>query len=763
MNKNKHNTFLIKITGLVQGVGFRPFIFVLAEKLNLKGWVENRNDGVIIKISCEKKETYNFIEKIKDQAPLASSIKDISFSEIKFEYFDAFNIKKSESSSFEITEVSPDIAVCDACLEDIKKQKHRKNYAFTNCTNCGPRFTIIQDLPYDREKTTMAEFKMCETCKTEYTNVYDRRFHAQPVACNNCGPQYSLHYKCNLITNINDIIDVTSYLTEEGKLIAIKGLGGYHIMCDAKNENAVINLRNIKHRESKAFAVMVKNAEISEKYAEISEKEKQELSSWQRPIVLLKSKNKLAPAVTNGLKNIGIMLPYMPFHHLIFEKLKTDAIVLTSGNITDEPIIIENKKAYETFAEKTDAIITYNRKIHNRTDDSVGIFINNKFRLLRRSRGFAPSPIHTNLNTEGVFAAGSEFVNCFCIGKGNQAIMSQHIGDLKNLETFEFYKESYNLYKKLFRFSPKTIVSDLHPDYLSTKFAEELNKQNPDIQLIKVQHHHAHIVSCMAEHKLNEKVIGVSFDGVGLGDDGNIWGGEFFINDLANYERFSHFEYIKAAGGDMVSKEPWRSAVSYIYYFFGEEIFVDLDFLTDNIKKEKLKIYLQLLKNNFNTYKTSSAGRLFDAVASLTGIVNKAGYHAEAPMKLESIINEDITDCYSFSINKTISLKKTFLGIISDMRNKVDVSIISAKFHNTIIEVVFELAKKMKHETGIKKIVLSGGTFQNKYLLSKLENKLSENMFEVFTSSEIPSNDAGIALGQLIIGAKKRNRKKDNY
>jgi len=749
-------TFIIKITGLVQGVGFRPFIFVLAEKLNLKGWVENRNDGVLIKVTCKKNEVLNFIEEIKNQAPIASSIKEIVLSEIKFEDFKTFKIKKSENTSNAVTEVSPDIAVCDACLEDIKSQKHRLNYAFTNCTNCGPRFTIIKDLPYDREKTTMAEFEMCETCKAEYTNVYDRRFHAQPVACNNCGPHYSLHYKCNFITNIKDIIDLVSYLTEEGKLIAIKGLGGYHLMCDAKNEDAVTNLRNIKNRESKAFAVMIKDVKTAKKHAHISEKEKQELTSWQRPIVLLKSKNKLATPVTNGLKNLGVMLPYMPFHHLIFDKLKTDTIVLTSGNITDEPIIISNEIASKTFAGKVDAIITYNRKIHNRTDDSVGIVVNDKLRLLRRSRGFAPSPIITNFNTEGIFAAGSEFVNCFCIGKGNQAILSQHIGDLKNLETFEFYKESYNLYKKLFRFTPKTIVCDLHPDYLSSKFAEKLKLEEPEIELIKVQHHHAHIVSCMAEHQLNEKVIGISFDGVGLGDDGNIWGGEFFINDLANYERFIHFEYIKVAGGDMVSKEPWRSASSYLFHYFGEDIFKELDFFTEKNDAKNLKMYLQILKSNFNTYKTSSAGRLFDAIASLIGIVNKAGYHAEAPVKLESVINEQITERYNFAINEVISFKETFKGIISDMKKNIDISIISAKFHNTIVELVLETAKLMKQKTNINKVVLSGGTFQNKYLLSQLENKLKEDKFEVFTSLKIPSNDGGIALGQLIIASKKQ-------
>ncbi|MCF6365517.1 MAG: carbamoyltransferase HypF [Bacteroidales bacterium] len=753
MNYEKTKTYRIKITGLVQGVGFRPFIYVLAEKYKLKGWVENRNDGVLIHANATKTIIVKFIKTIKKNAPVASSIEEVTLAEINLENFESFSIKKSESTSDAVTEVSPDIAVCNDCLEDIKSQKHRINYPFTNCTNCGPRFTIIKDLPYDRAKTTMQEFEMCETCKSEYIDIYDRRFHAQPVACNTCGPTYTLHYKGGEIIDINEIIRLSSELTEQGKIIAVKGLGGYHLMCDATNEDAVTSLRTLKNRESKAFAVMMKNTTIAEKYVEISKQEKKELTSWQRPILLLKSKKQLVASVSNKLANLGVMLPYMPFHYMLFEQLKTDAIVLTSGNFTDEPIITSNKEAIKQFSEKVDAVITYNRKIHNRTDDSVGILINDKLRLLRRSRGFAPASIATKFNVEGIFAAGSEFVNCFCIGKGNKAFMSQHIGDLKNLETFEFYKESFELYKRLFRFKPKVIVTDLHPDYLSSKFAEELHKQHPETMLIKVQHHHAHIVSCMAEHRLDEKVIGISFDGVGLGNDGNIWGSEFFVNDLSSYKRFSHFEYITVSGGDSVSKEPWRSAASYLYHYFGKEIFDSVPFFTEKIGTDKIKMYKQVLENNFNTYKTSSAGRLFDAVASLTGLVNIAGYHAEAPMCLESIINESVIDCYSFEVTDVVSFKKMFEGIINDIKSGVDKSDISAKFHNTIIEVVMKMSAVMKQKIGINKVVLSGGTFQNKYLLANIETRLTANEFEVFSSEKIPTNDGGIALGQLIIGA----------
>jgi hydrogenase maturation protein HypF len=756
-NPPENITYEIKIKGLVQGVGFRPFIYILAEKFNIKGWVENRNDGVLVRANTDPKTIKLFIEAVKNERPVASTVETISVSEKAFEFFDRFSIKKSESNSDVVTEVSPDIAVCNDCLEDIKNQTHRKMYPFTNCTNCGPRFTIIKDLPYDREKTTMHEFTMCETCMSEYSDIYNRRFHAQPVACNTCGPYYTLHFQNNKITDIQKIISLSSDLIQQGKIIAIKGLGGYHIMCDAHNESAVTQLRKLKNRDKKAFAVMFRDIETLENYAFISEKEKEELLSWQRPILLLKIKKFLAPSVTQELNKIGVMLPYMPFHYMLLNRLKTDALVLTSGNYSDEPIITDNDVALNKFLTKTDAVITYNRKIHNRTDDSVGIVVNNKLRLLRRSRGYAPASVAVSFNVEGIFATGAEFVNCFCIGKGNRAFMSQHIGDLKNLETFEFYKESYELYKRLFRFSPKYIVCDLHPDYLSSKFAEEIIKQHSDIELIKVQHHHAHIASCMAENNLNEKLIGISFDGLGLGTDGNIWGGEFFINDLSDFQRFTHFEYIPVSGGDYVSKQPWRSAVSYLFHYFGEQFFSIGKSYIENNDIHKIKMYTNILKSGFNIYKTSSAGRLFDAVASLIGLIQESDYHAEAPMLLESVVDEAVTDSYSYGFyNRCISFKPMFESIINDLNNSVSKSVIAAKFHNTLVDLVVETSLQMRNETGLNTIAVSGGTFQNKILLEKVERSLFEHKFDVFTSSKIPSNDGGIALGQLIIAAAKK-------
>lgn len=745
---------IIHIKGLVQGVGFRPFIFVLAKKFKLKGWVKNQNDGVIIIAEGYLKSIDSFIQSIKKEAPFASNIFSIETENIEISYFDEFKIVKSKNQSNEVTEISPDISICDNCLKDMKEQKHRINYPFTNCTNCGPRFSIIEDLPYDREKTTMSVFEMCEICKNEYTDIYDRRFHAQPVACNDCGPSYELILDEKSYFDFEDILEKTSNILKSGKILALKGLGGFHIACDATNENAVKKLRKLKIRESKPFAVMFSSISSLKEFAFINNEEEKVLHSWQRPIVLLKTKKELAFSISNGISTIGAMLPYMPFHYLLFEKLKLSAIVLTSGNLSDEPIIIDNQTAKEKLTKISDALLIYNRDIYNRTDDSVGFVVNKENRLIRRSRGYAPSPVYLNFDTEGIFATGAELVNCFALGKGNQAIMSQHIGDLKNLETLDFYEQTIKQFKKLFRFKPKLIVSDMHPDYLSSQYADKL-----DVKQLKVQHHHAHIASCMAEHGIDEKVIGVSFDGTGYGDDGNIWGAEFFVNDLNEYDRKLHFEYIPMPGGDKVTKEPWRMAISYLYSYLGKSFFdKELEFLK-NIDKNKVEFLLKAIDKKLNCPLSSSAGRLFDAVSALLNICTYSNFHAEAPMRLESIIDDKVTTDYSFDINKEISFKSTFLEILNDLEGKIPISIIATKFHNTIIKVIFAGAKEIRIRENINKIVLSGGTFQNRFILEKVENLLKANGFDVFSNNKIPSNDGGIALGQLVIAAKRRELK----
>ena len=748
---NIKTAYQIHVTGLVQGVGFRPFIYRIAHENKINGWVENNIRGVFIEAEGDSKNMDAFISDISRKAPPASGIENIDIKKIELKNISGFFIQKSTDASQGITEISPDIAVCNDCLEDMKHQNNRIAYPFTNCTNCGPRFTIIKDLPYDRHQTTMDIFDMCDVCRIEYTNVLDRRFHAQPVACNHCGPEYELIVDGQHFHDFRQILTKTKALLEAGKIIAAKGMGGFHLMCDANNEEAVAELRKRKLREGKPFAVMFESISKVEAFAEISPAENDLLQSWRRPIVLLKTIKELAPSVNTGFHRMGIMLPYMPFHHQLMEQLKTPAIVLTSGNISDEPIILDNQKAIENLASIADAFLVYNRDIYNRTDDSVSFVVNEKPALIRRSRGFVPTPIRTQLKVDGIFAAGAELVNCFAMGKENLALISQHIGDLKNFETYQFYEETIEKFKKLFRVEPRIAAVDMHPDYFSTRFGRDLG-----IEVIEVQHHFAHIASCMAEHGLDEKVIGVSMDGTGYGDDGNIWGGEFFVCDLNDYERFTHFDYIPLPGGDLVTKEPWRTAVSYLYHAFGKDFFKHKPDFLAGIPDFKINMVLEAIDKKINSPLSSSCGRVFDAVSAMINLCPFSKFHAEAPMRLESIAQNGINERYQFNSNQNIDFRPMINQIVDDLNTKTEISIISSKFHNTMIEVIVETAMKIRKETGIKKVVLSGGSFQNAILLGKSEIRLKEKGFDVYTHRLVPSNDGGIALGQLAVAAKRR-------
>jgi len=756
--KNQYISVRINVSGLVQGVGFRPFIYRIAHEFQIKGWVENNLKGVLIHAEGENEKINLFVEAVKDRAPSASVIESIGITEAATEKYASFFIKKSSDFIEGVTEVSPDIAVCEECLKDLENHPHRIDYPFINCTNCGPRFTIIKDLPYDRHQTTMEPFRMCEVCRKEYENILDRRFHAQPVACLHCGPEYLLVFKGTEYREIRQILNKTAELVNSGKIIAIKGLGGYHLMCDACNEDAVKTLRNRKLRENKPFAVMIRDLETAKKTALVDEVESDLLTSWRRPIVLLRLKQgdaekPVSPPVMNGFNTIGIMLPYMPLHYQLFSLLSTDAVVLTSGNISDEPVCISDTGAIDQLSGIADAILSYNREIYNRADDSVVMVSNKKPRLIRRSKGYAPTTIGTGLNLDGIFAAGAELTNCFALGKLNRAVVSQHIGDLKNMETLDFYEESIRRFSHLFRIKPAIAVCDLHPDYLSTQYALNLN-----LPVVKVQHHHAHIASVMAEHRIDEKVIGVALDGVGLGTDGNIWGGEFLICDLMDFERYTHFEYIPAPGGDQVTREPWRMAFSYVYSFFGKEFIVNnLPILFPDLKMDLALKLLEMTDKKVNCPLTSSAGRLFDAVSALTGICRWSGFHAEAPMRLEAMIDQREHDFYPIQINKTISFKPTFERLFEDIRQQKGAATISARFHNTMVWLIGHICEIIRDERHLNKVALSGGSFQNKYLLEKTEQLLESKGFETYSPLQLPANDGGIAVGQLAVAAKRRN------
>lgn len=719
--------------------------------MGITGSVENNNQGVIIKIRAGDDDLSSFIRCLKDEAPPVSRIENITVETCDLELPHGFHIISSSSHSAEVTEVSPDIAVCSDCLEDMKQQPHRIAYPFINCTNCGPRFTIIRDLPYDRALTTMQPFIMCDTCRAEYSDIADRRFHAQPVACLHCGPSYTLHTENIIKTEIHDIIEYASGILKKGKVIAVKGMGGYFLMCNALDAEACGRLREIKKRESKPFALMFRDLETLRLYASAGEREAGALTSFRRPVVLLKQTREMPREINGQLGRIGCMLPYMPVHYMLFEQCGMDALVMTSGNFSDAPILISDQEAHTVFAASGTPVISYNREIYNRCDDSVMMLVNNKARLIRRSRGFVPQPLRLSMKTEGILACGAGLKNTFCIGKGEQAIMSQHIGDLDNAATYEFYTESVARFSKLFRMTPDRVVCDLHPDYLSSRFAAESG-----LPMIQVQHHHAHIASVMAEHGVTEPLIGVSFDGTGLGDDGAIWGGEFMICDLRSYRRVNHLKYLPMPGGDLAATQSWRMAVSCLYEAFGPAFTgFDLPFLRA-VDPQKVRMLIQGIESRLNCPPTSSAGRLFDAVSALTGVCLHHAYEAEGPMLMEALADPHCRDSYPY-VNDTdgISMLPAIRAIVDDLLHAVPVGIISAKFHHTLVRMITEQCVLLRDESGIRTVALSGGVFQNALLLESLENGLESSGFTVLTNLAVPSNDGGIALGQLAVAAAR--------
>jgi hydrogenase maturation protein HypF len=705
-------------------------------------------------VQGDHKVVDSFSNDILQNAPPASKIKGIEISPLHITGYDSFRITESKAVDNHITEISPDIAVCDNCLEDLRNDPNRIDYPLINCTNCGPRFSIVEGLPYDRPKTAMKNFEMCLNCKSEYNNILDRRFHAQPIACNYCGPVYQYKDNSKKIEGIDLILNEVAEKIASGKTVIIKGLGGYHLMCNALDNSAVSELRTKKQRDSKPFAVLFRDIGAVRKYCFVDETEETELRSWRRPVVILKQKRLLCSAVSNGLNSIGAMLPYMPVHYLIFRALNIPAVVLTSGNISDEPIIIDDQMAEDQLMSVTDSFLSHNRQIINRTDDSVLKIIDHKVCLIRRSRGYVPRPVDIAWNVEGILALGAEQKNSFCIGKANQAIMSQYIGDLKNSATNKFFIETIERFSDLFRFSPCILACDLHPDYLSTRHAQYLADKH-GIPLIKIQHHHAHIASCMAENGLDEDVIGISLDGTGFGADGNIWGGEFMVTNLKEFSRFTHFDYIPMPGNDKAIDEPWRMAFSYIYKYLRESYDYKSLPLFASIDDQKLALVKEMIDKNVNSPLTSGAGRLFDSVSAILGLCTEVTFDSEAPMRLESVIGCETDEFYPFRFEKTVIFDEMITAILCDI-TRLDISLISAKFHNTVAQSILEVSCRIRKETSLSKVVLSGGVFQNKYLLEKTLSLLRRNMFKVFTNHLVPANDGGISLGQLVIASKSR-------
>ncbi|MGB7948130.1 MAG: carbamoyltransferase HypF, partial [Candidatus Binatia bacterium] len=650
--------------------------------------------------------------------------------------------------------VSPDTPTCADCLTELFDPTDRRyRYPFINCTHCGPRFTIIKEVPYDRERTTMGAFEMCGDCAREFHDPADRRFHAQPNACPQCGPRVRLLDANRHEIPDGDPISHAARLLRQGAVLAVKGLGGYHIACNALDTDAVGRLRRRKHREEKPFALMARDLEAVKQLCLVSDEEETLLYSSARPIVLLRKRAnmQIAGGVAPGQRQLGVMLPYTPLHHLLLADADAP-LVMTSGNLSEEPIAYMDDDALRRLGEIADYFVVHDRDIHMRCDDSVARTIGNRELLIRRSRGYAPQPIAVAAPfVEPVLACGAHLKNTFCLGKGRHAFMSHHIGDLENYETFNSFVSGIEHFKNLLDIEPSVVAHDLHPDYLSTKYAGGVS----GLAKIEVQHHHAHIASCMAEHGLTGPVIGVAFDGLGYGGDGTIWGGEFLVARLSGFERRAHLRSVPLAGGDRAIREPWRMAVSYLRDALGKDP-VSLGLPRWNlIPEKKIQIVTSMMQRRLNTVQTSSCGRLFDAVASIAGLRHEVNYEGQAAIELEMAALEGISESYPFEVGPgdpwEVDMRPVVARIVEEVQRKVPIGLMAAKFHNTVVALIIEVCRRLRLTDGLNLVCLGGGTFQNAYLLERLVPALRDRGFEVYLNRKVPTNDGGIAFGQAAV------------
>ena len=750
----------INVCGVVQGVGFRPFVYRLAYKHNLKGLVRNTSGNVEIEVEGEEESCKNFLTDLEVEAPPMAHIERVEATFYPVKGYTEFKICQSLSQEGKYQLVSPDIATCEDCKREIFNPTDRRfYYPFTNCTNCGPRFTIIEDIPYDRPKTTMRKFQMCPECQQEYDDPLDRRFHAQPNACPICGPSLELVNSNGSPIEHSDAIKATSELLKAGEILAIRGLGGFHLACNATGEKAINLLRTRKRRLFKPLAVMMSTLEDIERHCLVSVKERKLLQSPQCPIVLLRWKHNssnISPAVAPNLNYLGVMLPYTPLHHLLLRETGIP-LVMTSGNLSEEPIAKDNDEALIRLSGIADYFLFHNRDIFARYDDSV-YMVEGAPQAIRRARGYAPYPTFLPFKSKEILACGAELKNTFCLTKDEHAFLSQHIGDMENEETLEHFENTIELYKKLFRIEPEIIAYDMHPEYLSTKFALNFGSEQ-GLNLIPIQHHHAHIVSCLVENEVEGPVIGVVFDGTGYGTDGTIWGGEFLTADWRSFQRVGHLEYVPLPGGEAAIRKPYRMALGYLYTLLGEDFSLE-GLPLSQVEPVELELIKQQLKRGINSPLTSSAGRLFDAVSALAGVREEIDYEAQAAIELEMLapneVDEPALKAYPFSIieyqgMRLVKLGELFNTVVQDVKNQVPIPIISLKFHNTVAQIITKMCKLIATETGIAQVALSGGVFQNRLLLKLATAALDREGFSVLTHHLVPCNDGGISLGQAVI------------
>jgi len=743
----------ISIEGIVQGVGFRPFVYQAARRWGVSGWVRNDSRGVTVEAEGELHRLAGFLWTLRDDVPPLATVSRFEMSDLPPTGAAGFVIRESEGTAAKTAQIAPDSFVCPDCLAELFDPTDRRyRYPFINCTNCGPRYSIVTAIPYDRANTTMVDFPLCAACRAEYDDPTSRRFHAQPNACPTCGPQPTLLDGQGCRLAVEDPIAAAIGLLRQGQIVAVKGLGGYHLAVDAGNDAAVCELRRRKNRDEKPFALMSYSFADVLNFAEADESELRLLGGPERPIVLLRQRagHPLSPAVAPRNRYFGVMLPYTPLHYLLLKET-FPALVMTSGNRSDEPIAYEDGEAVERLAGIADAYLVHDRRIETRTDDSIARVMAGKALLLRRSRGYVPRGVFLPRPQPSVLALGAELKNAVCLTLDDRAFLSQHVGDLQNTEACASFERTIGHLQRILELQPQIVAHDLHPDYHSTRYAEGL----AGVRRVAVQHHHAHLASCLAENGVEGEAIGVIFDGVGYGEDGRIWGGEFLVGDCRGYRRVGHFAYLPMPGGDAASREPFRMALSCLHHAYGSEL-PDLS-VVEAIPEAERRLLLQMIEKGVNSPLTSSCGRLFDAVAALCGLRDRISYEGQAALELEMAIEgEAEAGYYPYDIEHAaegyiFQPAATIRAIVDDLQGGVPVSAVSARFHNTLAYLVAETCLLVRADTGLARVALSGGVFQNRYLTEKCVPILKRGGFEVFTHSLVPPNDGGLALGQAII------------
>jgi hydrogenase maturation protein HypF len=760
---------------IVQGVGFRPYVYRLALQRNLAGFITNTAAGVSIEVEGPAEAVDDFVSQLPVEAPRLARITQWAASDIPARADGEFRILPSRPGENRRVLISPDVAICDDCLRELFDPSDRRfHYPFINCINCGPRYTIVRDIPYDRARTSMAVFPMCADCQGEYDDPLNRRFHAQPNACWKCGPQVELWdaVGAGLVPARSwaptrgaptDPIAEAAARLQAGYVVAVKGLGGFHLAVDATNPAAVSRLREGKRRVEKPFAIMAPSFEAVRNLCELDGASRALLESPERPIVLLRKKSPslIAELVAPFNHEYGVFLPYTPLHHLLFAAGRFQALVMTSGNISEEPIAIENPEAVARLRGIADFFLVHNRDILLRCDDSVVRVTGEQPRQLRRSRGYVPVPVFLNQDLPPILAVGGELKNTVCLTKGRHAFLSQHIGDLENLESYGFFETTISRFKRILEVEPQLLAYDLHPDYFSTRWA--LGQSS--IKRMGVQHHHAHIASCMAENHLDGKVIGIALDGTGYGTDGAVWGGEVLLATYADFQRAAHLDYVPMPGGAAAIAEPWRMAVSYLHKHFGEALWdLEIPFVRE-LDRRQVAVLVRMLERGVNSPLTSSCGRLFDAVSALAGVRKRVNYEAQAAIEFEAAIaGEGEGAGYPFEIRPEgsgwiIDTRPLFAAVVNDLKCGVPVGIISRRFHEGFVDVLARVARLIHAKTGLDNICLSGGSFQNVFLLEHLKRRLEAEGLNVFTHSEVPCGDGGLSLGQALVAAYRSRQK----